>query len=58
MTNLSSDFFLSVILKMNNIPVRDSNLVKIRVLPIEEESIWSPNLLQKLPIHGQFIDQI
>ena len=32
--------------------------MKIRVLAVEKESIWSPDLLQKLPVHGKFIDQI
>ena len=32
--------------------------MKIRVLAVEKESIWSPDLLQKLPVHGKLIDQI
>ena len=38
--------------------VGDGDLVKVRVLPVEEEGVRSPDFLQKLPVHCQLIDQI
>ena len=38
--------------------VGDGDLVKVRVLPVEEEGVRSPDFLQKLPVHCQLIDQM
>ena len=39
-------------------PVRNGDLVQIRVFPIEKECVGSPDLLQELPVHGQLINHV